>query len=562
MAATLGTIFQGTQPGEHLGFSLDGGGDAYQNGEPDLLAGAPGYDADETSDAAKEDAGRVLHIGGECQRGVIEADRVPRPDITSQLSPEGIIWIGESAGDQFGYAVAGVGDISGDGIDDIAVGAPFADPVLESLLAQEEPVEDAGTVYVAYGGPFQRGIIEADRIGGDVGGAKLSGEQAGEHAGTSIAGTGDLNGDGLNDFAVGAPDKDVDGRQGAGAVYLVLESTEGSFVDTDGDGVPDLFDNCPADANPDQADEDGDGLGDVCDNRPPVADAGPDQVLECEGNLEATAELDGSGSWDPNSTSSYDDIQSYLWTEEGTTLASTRSAQVPFSLGLHTVVLTVTDYAGASDSDGMGVTIEDTLDPVGEITGPEGGTCFGPGAVPVEVTHDLTDRCDPELTVAYAPPPGPYYEEHGDHSVTVEASDSSGHAVSDEVAFTIDLAAPGVILDLPGEPWLSLPADLPLDLILSSDDGDGASGEVLRERLFLDGCLVYDGATWGDGDGLLKDEVLSLDEEELCRVVDLCGFTSLDRPVFRAEAEDCGGNVGYDEEVWDLKATLRPGLCP
>lgn len=41
--------------------------------------------------------------------------------------------------------------------------------------------------------------------------------------------------------------------------------TIGDFIDSDGDGIADDADNCPDDANPDQADGDGDGLGDACD---------------------------------------------------------------------------------------------------------------------------------------------------------------------------------------------------------------------------------------------------------------------------------------------------------
>ncbi len=46
--------------------------------------------------------------------------------------------------------------------------------------------------------------------------------------------------------------------------------------DLDGDGVPDIADNCPGLANPDQADQDGDGHGDACDNCPAVFN--PDQA--------------------------------------------------------------------------------------------------------------------------------------------------------------------------------------------------------------------------------------------------------------------------------------------
>ena len=46
-----------------------------------------------------------------------------------------------------------------------------------------------------------------------------------------------------------------------------------SCADSDGDSVPDMYDNCPYVANPDQADDDEDGLGDVCDNCPQEANA-------------------------------------------------------------------------------------------------------------------------------------------------------------------------------------------------------------------------------------------------------------------------------------------------
>jgi len=69
--------------------------------------------------------------------------------------------------------------------------------------------------------------------------------------------------------------------------------------DTDGDGISDDTDNCPATANADQSDIDGDGVGDVCDNAPNVSNPGQEDV-DADGvgdvidNCPATANADQS----------------------------------------------------------------------------------------------------------------------------------------------------------------------------------------------------------------------------------------------------------------------------
>ena len=82
-------------------------------------------------------------------------------------------------------------------------------------------------------------------------------------------------------------------------------------------------------------------------NTPPVADAAGDyQVTDSDGDGTETVILDGSGSFDPDGT-----IQTYEWKEGGDVLGSAAILERGFSLGTHTVSLTVTDDKGTTTSD-------------------------------------------------------------------------------------------------------------------------------------------------------------------------------------------------------------------
>lgn len=89
-------------------------------------------------------------------------------------------------------------------------------------------------------------------------------------------------------------------------------------------------------------------------NQPPVANAGNDQtVSDGDGNGSETVTLDASGSSDSDGT-----IVSYVWTENGTEIATGPSADVSLTVGVHTIILTVTDDDNAATVDT--VTIEVT----------------------------------------------------------------------------------------------------------------------------------------------------------------------------------------------------------
>ncbi len=91
-------------------------------------------------------------------------------------------------------------------------------------------------------------------------------------------------------------------------------------------------------------------------NEPPVANAGLDfSVTDNDGNGSELVTLDGSGSSDPDGT-----IVNYRWMEGPTVLANGASptAQVTLSVGVHNIILTVTDNDGDTDDDTLVVTVE------------------------------------------------------------------------------------------------------------------------------------------------------------------------------------------------------------
>ncbi|MFI4917557.1 MAG: GC-type dockerin domain-anchored protein [Phycisphaerales bacterium JB060] len=120
---------------------------------------------------------------------------------------------GESSYDR-AASVAGGGDLNGDGINDIIIGASGAQP---------DGRRDAGSIYVIYGRddsvePFSA-VSSLDTLGPSQG-FRIDG-QVGDRLG-GAAFVGDINGDGVDDIAVGRPGEAV-GRYGsAGIVYVIF----------------------------------------------------------------------------------------------------------------------------------------------------------------------------------------------------------------------------------------------------------------------------------------------------------------------------------------------------
>jgi hypothetical protein len=117
-------------------------------------------------------------------------------------------------------------------------------------------------------------------------------------------GSPDTDGDGVPDAADDCPaiadpmQLDTDG-DGAGDACDVCPGTSDVMqADRDGDGVGDACDDCPATPNPDQADADQDGIGDACEPGNPKADSDGDGVPDVADVCPVTADpaqTDGDG---------------------------------------------------------------------------------------------------------------------------------------------------------------------------------------------------------------------------------------------------------------------------
>jgi hypothetical protein len=177
-------VYGDTQDDGHFGWSVASAGDVDGDGSGDWIVGARLYGTG--LDRARGRA--YVFLGGPDADGA--ADRV---------------YTGERRDDWFGNTVAGVGDVDGDGFDEVAVGAIFWDRIDGFDVASA-----AGRTYVFPGGPaFDPAPL-----------ATVEGEDMDDHLGASIAGPVTAPGAAGALWVTGAPLGDAPGAPAAGEVRL------------------------------------------------------------------------------------------------------------------------------------------------------------------------------------------------------------------------------------------------------------------------------------------------------------------------------------------------------
>ena len=190
--------FWGENVRDYSGRSVASAGDVNGDGNDDILIGAP------YNDEGGENAGQTYLIFGKASGWSMDTD----------FSASTASFLGEDEGDRSGCSVAGAGDVNGDGYDDILIGACYND----------DSGYNTGQTYLIFGKP-SGWIMDTDLSSSD---ASFRGEDSNDCSGSTVAGAGDINGDGYNDILVGAKSGGAGGK-----TYLILGKPYGWAMDRD-----------------------------------------------------------------------------------------------------------------------------------------------------------------------------------------------------------------------------------------------------------------------------------------------------------------------------------------
>lgn len=214
----------GSGTGSFLGNSVAGVGDLDGDGLADFIMGEEGAHANGLSDSG------AAHVISGATGATIHS------------------FSGGHTGDFFGLQVASAGDVDGDGLNDFLVSA---------RKSQASGLTYTGTVSLYSGAS---GILMGEHIGAAVY----------DEFGCSMAGVGDLNGDGFGDFLVGANSADPNGLLNAGSVYLYSGATGALLRQFDGANPGDHFGHVVANAG----DMNNDGFADIVIGAPSASPGG------------------------------------------------------------------------------------------------------------------------------------------------------------------------------------------------------------------------------------------------------------------------------------------------
>lgn len=187
VVGSAGLTIYGAGNGDQSGSAVASAGDVNGDGYADFMIGASYADG---SNNAKADSGESYLIYG--------AANLPSSiDLANLQTGQATVFLGVDAGDYSGWAVGGAGDVNGDGLADLLIGAIYG-----SGENNAWNMTDAGESYLIFGSRNLPAAVNLGSLG--AAGLTVYGADESELSGVSVSGAGDVNGDGYDDFLIGS----------------------------------------------------------------------------------------------------------------------------------------------------------------------------------------------------------------------------------------------------------------------------------------------------------------------------------------------------------------------
>jgi subtilisin family serine protease len=210
---TNGFRLDGVVSNEQAGTSVRLAGDINGDGTPDIVVGSRNAKPNGVN------TGAAYVVFGRSNGGFSSTMSLGSLDGTDGFRLDGV-----TAGGSAGVSVSSAGDVNGDGIDDVLIADPFSNP----------NGMESGSTFVLFGNAGG-GFASSLSLGAlsEETGFRIDGQSRYDRAGNSVSLTGDVNGDGIGDVLIGAPQPG--GGPGAspdsGDAYVVYGTAGGGFPD-------------------------------------------------------------------------------------------------------------------------------------------------------------------------------------------------------------------------------------------------------------------------------------------------------------------------------------------